>query len=40
MSLLAAATADLTPTERKQLHDWIEKHRPLPPLREGDKDDH
>jgi uncharacterized membrane protein len=40
MSLLASTTADLTPAERKQLHDWIEKHRPLPPLREGGKDDH
>ena len=35
MALLASATSDLTPAERKQLHDWIEKHRPLPPLREG-----
>jgi uncharacterized membrane protein len=34
MALLASATSDLTPDERKQLHDWIEKHRPLPPLRE------
>jgi uncharacterized membrane protein len=34
MALLASATSDLTPAERKQLHDWIEKHRPLPPLRE------
>ena len=39
MALLASATGDLTPAERKQLHDWIEKHRPLPPLREGGKDD-
>ena len=39
MSLLASATSDLSPAERKQLHDWIEKHRPLPPLREGGKGD-
>ena len=37
MALLASATSDLTPDERKQLHDWIEKHRPLPPLREDAK---
>jgi hypothetical protein len=31
MALFADTTAELTPAERKQLHDWIEKHRPNPP---------
>jgi uncharacterized membrane protein len=40
MALFADTTAELTPAERKQLHDWIERHRPNPPPPPpGDVDD-